>query len=505
MLRSPPRLDVRAWLSLALNGPVALLAMAVAATYDGAPQLVAFGVVMVLAPALALSVRAVEASLRGAHERLELAPARPLDHLLLIGFFLGLAGASAVLLAAAIRFRLDGGSIVWGLGVAGPPLGLVTALYVLVHMFRPAPGLRADYDGLLIKATGEVLAWKDVEQIRLQHRWVRLSQLRIVVRHVSGVLIVRRVPVPIGFPPGALSRVLRYARARMAGLEPAGFAQAVEEPDARRWQRAVHRTIDEHLEEMAREAKASPDVAGAQTRLGAEQEGRQGQEPVLVGLASGGADGAAGAGADVDEVVDGAGGGALGEVEAEAEVLQQPRLEADEHRRPDVGVGEGGAERFEGQESPWMWLAFGQGPGGDGRGRGEAAERQRIVEQGRGPGADGLQAGRAQLVGDAGAVAGDDPGPGLQDRLQPPAPAAGHVGGVAAVGGGEQLDDGPALAERPGGQHEGVVLEFHQRDPEPGEAIILDAEYEAALAELKALAERYRAEMVERQPDRLLA
>lgn len=501
MLLSPPRMDVRAWLALALNGPIAMLALAAAVTHEGVLRLVGFGLVLVLGPSLALSVRSVKASLRGANDRLELSPARPLDHLLLIAFFLGLAGACAVLLTAAIRFRLDSGTILLGLGVAGPPLGVITALYILVHMFRPVPGLRADHDGLLIKATGEVLAWKDVEQIRLRHRWVRLSELRIVVRHVSGVLIVRRVPVPIGFPPGALPRVLRYAKARMAGLEPAGFAQPVQEPEARRWQRAVHRTIDEHLQEMAREAEARADVAGPEARLGREHEGRQRQEPVLVGLAGGPGDGAAGTGADVDEVVDGAGGGAPGEIEAEAEVLQQPGLEADEDGGPDIRIVERRAEGFEGEESPWMGFALGQGPGGDGRGGRKAAEGQGVVEQGGGPGPGGFEAGRAELVGDAGAVAGDDAGAGLEHGLEPAPRPAGDVGGIAAVGGGEQLDDGPALTEGPRREHEGVVLEFHQRDPEAAEAIILTQAYEAALAELKALAEQYRAEMVEREPD----
>lgn len=502
MLLTQPRLDVRAWLALAVNGPVALLALAVAATNAPPLSLVALAVVMVSTPALALAVRALKASERGWGERMELRPATLFDHLLLIAFFLGLASACGLLLRTAIDYRLEDAPIVWGLGVAGPPVGLIIALYIAGHAVRPAQGLRADEGGLQIIATGEVLAWDAIEKISLRPRLTRLAEIRIVARHASGVLVVRRVPAPIGFPPGALPRLLGYAKARMAGLEPASLTQALQEPDARRWQRAVKRSVDEHLEEMAREAKARADVAGRKAGLGGEQEGRERQEPVHVGLAGLAADRAPGARADVDEVVDGARGRALGEVEAEAQVLQEARLEAHEDRRPDIRVREGLAQGFEGEESPWMWLALGERPGGHGGGGGEPREGQRIVEQGRGPLAHGLEAGRAELFGHPGAVAGGHPAAGLEHGLQPPRGAAGDVGGVAAMTGREQIDDGAGLPEGPRGEHEGVVDEFHIAKlggPEaeiqpPGED--MSEAFEAALDELKTLLADYQASLV---------
>src|SRR6185295_9468887 len=98
---------------------------------------------------------------------------------------------------------------------------------------------------------------------------------------------------------------------------PSRVGQPVDQPKARRGQGAVDRVEDELLQEVGGEVETGADVALFQPRLAGEQEGRQGQHAVLVGLAGGPGDGAAGLGTDVDQVVGGPGGGALGEVEAE--------------------------------------------------------------------------------------------------------------------------------------------------------------------------------------------
>jgi hypothetical protein len=278
--------------------------------------------------------------------------------------------------------------------------------------------------------------------------------------------------------------------------EAPGLAQAVEQPDARRWEWPVQRAEDEGLEEMAGQRQARPDIASFQPRLGREQEGRQPEEPVLVRFAGVAAYRAPRAGADVHQVVHGAGGGALGEVEAEAQFLQQPRLEADEHGRPDLGMGEGLGERLEGEVRPRVRLSLRQCPGGDGGGGGDAGEREGVVEVLRWPLPHRLQARRAELALDAGAEGDHRPGPGLEEGPETPGAPAGHMSGVLAVGGGEQLDDGAGLAMGAGGQHEGVIDEFHAGKLAAPAAEIQSLAYppelEAALAELIGLVAQMR-------------
>ena len=319
-------------------------------------------------------------------------------------------------------------------------------------------------------------------------------------------------------------------------LKTAGVTEPLDHPDSRRWQRTVQRAEDERLEEMARQAEARRQITRLEPGLGREQEAGQRQHPVLVRLARAAADGPAGPGTDVDQVVDRAGGRAAREVQPEPQVGQQPRLEPHEHRRPDLGVGERLAQRLEGQEGAGMRLALGQGARHDGRRGGDAGQGPGIVEQRRRPRARRLEAGRAELLGDAGAVARQHPGAGLEQRADAPGTAAGDMGGPAAVPGRQQIDDGAVLAVRTGGQHEGVVGEFHPiklwapaeeiqppgarrsirlwvpddavdpLDPEADTAIappvtalmtaLATARMDEALAELRTLLHRYRGDVV---------
>jgi hypothetical protein len=320
----------------------------------------------------------------------------------------------------------------------------------------------------------------------------------------AGVLIGVLAGAPLS--PHAIAGALSVTAAPLVlavglyGLEAAGLGQAIAQPNARRRQRSVEGAEDEALEEMPRQGETRADVARRQARLRREEESRKGQQAVLVALAGYPADSPPRPWTDVDEFVDAAGGGAAAEVQAEAQLLQEARLEADEDGRPDVGIGEGGAQRLEGEEGPWVGLAFWQGAGGDAGGGGDTSEGQRVVEQGAWPLAHRLETGAAQLTFHPGAVADEAAGAGLQQGADAPGVPAGDVGGVLAVPGGEQLDDGPALAVGAGGEHEGVVLEFHGRKlGEPAAEIQphLPPEYDAAVQALRDLLERYRAEVVE--------
>ncbi len=212
---------------------------------------------------------------------------------------------------------------------------------------------------------------------------------------------------------------------------------------------------------MAGQDQAEVDVAVRQPRLGAQQERRQLEQLVPIGFARHSAHGPPGARRDIDQVVDRAGGRAAREVQAKPQVLQQARLEAHIDRRPHLRMGERQDQGLQAVEGARMGLALRQGAGRHRRCGREAGQSRGVVEQGRGPLAHRLKARRTQLFGHARAVAGDHPRSGLQDRLQLARGPAGHVGRVPAMLGRQQIDDRPALAVGPGGEHIGVVFPFH--------------------------------------------
>jgi hypothetical protein len=418
MLIAPPRLNVGAWLALAVTGPTLMLAAAAGAgaAEDGPTRWAGLWAAVVLSPAVALCLRSLETR----RARVAAGPER----MLVAAFGMSVAQASGVLLAVLMGAALTGQAIACGLTVAAFPLAVAVPLDVLRRLFPNLP------------------------------------------------------------------------------LQPTGLAQTLYKPDAGGRQGPVEWAEHVRLEEMAGEVEARADVAGAEPRLGREQEAGQGEQPVLVGLAGVAADRAAGAGADVDEVVHGAGGGAAGEVEPEAQVLEQAGLEAHEDRGPDLRVQEGAAEGLEGEEGARMWLPLRKRAGRHGGGGGHPRQRQWIVEERCRPLTLGLKDRRAQLFGDAGAVADEAAHAGLQVRPHALGGAAGDVGGVAAVAGGEQVHDRPALAVGAGREHEGVVGEFHRiKLWVPAEEIqppISDAAvaFDAALAELKGLLADYKSKVV---------
>lgn len=416
MLIAPPRLNVGAWLTLAVAGPTLMLAAALGATSGGLARSAGMWEAVLLAPAIALALRSLE--------RRRAIAAQGAERFLVAAFGLSVAEASGVLMAVLMGAPLPGQAVACGLTVAAAPLALAVAADLLRRAFP-------DFS-----------------------------------------------------------------------LQPTGLAQSLHQPDAGRRQGPVEWAENVLLEEMARELEARADVARAEPRLGREQEAGQSQQAVLVGLSGVAADGAAGAGTDVDQVVETAGGGALAEVEAEAQVLEQTRLEADEHRRPDLGHEERPAERLEGEEGPRMWLPLRKRASSHGRRGGHPRERQWIIEERCRPLTLGLKGRRAQLFADPGPIADEAARAGLEVGPHALGRAAGDMGGIAAMLAGEQLHDRSGLSEGAGREHEGVVGEFHRiklwapaeeiQSPISDAAVAMDA----ALAELRSLLAAYRSKVV---------
>lgn len=131
MLFAPPRLDVRAWFTLAVAAPVAMLTVGAAATQQGPAQAAGMWIAVLLAPTIALALASLDS--RGARAPpVDLATlARLREESLLNAFRLTTAEACGVLLAVLIGLPLSGQSIACGLAVATLPLAMSVISYVL--------------------------------------------------------------------------------------------------------------------------------------------------------------------------------------------------------------------------------------------------------------------------------------------------------------------------------------------------------------------------------------
>ncbi len=172
-------------------------------------------------------------------------------------------------------------------------------------------------------------------------------------------------------------------------------------------------------------------------------------------------DGAAGAGGDVGEVFAGAGDGAGGEVQAEAEILEQAELPADQVRQQgDAGAGMGDQMQHA-AENAGVGLALRNCALGDGTGGGEDGERPGIVHSQGGAGVDELGGDGAELVGEAGGPAGLNEVAGLPKRGFGAGEAATGKAADGAVVFGEEGDDGVVLAIGAGGEDDAGGVDFH--------------------------------------------
>ena len=131
MLLAPPRLDVRAWFTLAVAAPVAMLTVGAAATQDGPAQTAGLWIAVLLAPTIALALTSLDS--RGARAApMDLAAlARARETALLNAFRLTTAEACGVLLAVVLGVPLSGQSIACGLAVAALPLASAVVGYVV--------------------------------------------------------------------------------------------------------------------------------------------------------------------------------------------------------------------------------------------------------------------------------------------------------------------------------------------------------------------------------------
>src|SRR5262245_13454333 len=232
-------------------------------------------------------------------------------------------------------------------------------------------------------------------------------------------------------------------------------------------QRKAARLQQEAVEEEAAEPQPVPDVGRRRGLVAlAAEEARQRQQPVLPGLAGGAADGAAGLGRDIDELVGGAHGGAARQVEAIAELVEETELEADEDGRPDAVI----AQRIEGDEErimdARMRLALGQELEQRHQ-RGEAGEAQRIVHQRAGPERDGLEREAAEMILGAGPPARHHDIAGLEHRSHGARAAAAHQPRPAAAALRQHLGDGRGLAMGPDIENDALLGPFHRAYSSP--------------------------------------
>jgi hypothetical protein len=131
MLMRSPRVDVRAWFTLAVTGPVALLALGAAATTEGEIQLAGDWAALILGLMFLLAASRLERS-RTDPTLTELpGPAREREQALLAAVLLTATEASGVLLSVLAGLPLSGGSIAAGLTVASLPLCLALPAYAL--------------------------------------------------------------------------------------------------------------------------------------------------------------------------------------------------------------------------------------------------------------------------------------------------------------------------------------------------------------------------------------
>ncbi len=153
---------------------------------------------------------------------------------------------------------------------------------------------------------------------------------------------------------------------------------------------------------MTGEREGAPQVTRREGRLASgQQERRQREEPVAVGLAGGRGDGTAGSRRDIDQVVVDAGRGTLREIEADAQLVKQGQLPPRQQRRPDAGVVEVSEDEQGHLVEIGMGVALRQ-QAGECCKRREARERSRIVHGASRVAADQLDRHVAEMVGQAG-------------------------------------------------------------------------------------------------------
>ncbi len=204
------------------------------------------------------------------------------------------------------------------------------------------------------------------------------------------------------------------------------------------------------------------DIARRERRLAArQQERRQSQKLVAVGLACGGGHGAPAVRRDVDQIVVDAGRGALREIETEAQLIQKRQFPAGEQRRPDARVIEVGQHEQRHLVEIGMGIALGQQTR-ERTQRREARKRCRIFHGGRRIAADQLDVDVAEVIGETRLPRDVDVIADLQHGPRAARAPAMHEAEVASVRAREHLHHGRGFAVGTDGQNHTFIGPVHE-------------------------------------------
>ncbi len=190
------------------------------------------------------------------------------------------------------------------------------------------------------------------------------------------------------------------------------------------------------------------------------QEGRQPQQPVAVGLAGRPRHRAAGLWRDVDQVRGRAGGGAVFQIEAEAEFGQHREFEPDEVGRRAAGIVKVVQRAVEHLEDVLVRIALRQQPHQRSQ-MGDAIGRVRRRQQGGRAQARALNGVISEMLVEPRPPHRGDAVARLQQRPHPLARTAAHQAEMTAMLARQQLDDGGGFAMPPHAQHDAFVGPFH--------------------------------------------
>ena len=190
------------------------------------------------------------------------------------------------------------------------------------------------------------------------------------------------------------------------------------------------------------------------------RNGRQPQQPVPVGLAGPPRHRAAGFRRDVDQVSGRAGGGAVFQIEAEAEFGEHREFEPDEVRRRAAGIVEIVQRAVEHLVDVLVRIALRQQPRQRGQ-MGHAIDRVRGRQQDRRAQPRAFERVGAEMFVEPRPPHGGDAVAGLQQRPHPRRGTAPHEAEMAAVAARQQFDDGGGFAMPPHPEHDAFVGPFH--------------------------------------------
>jgi len=152
-------------------------------------------------------------------------PATPVIHALHIGTWTGIATGSAIWLLAAATLSFEGAAGFWIAGAVGAVVGYGMAGAMLWSMAHPFPAVRVDATGIGIGG-GPATPWREIVGVAYRRSATGFSHLEISLR--NGDVLRPKIPLTVGLEDiGAFFAVVGR---RLPASEPAGLAQAVQQP-----------------------------------------------------------------------------------------------------------------------------------------------------------------------------------------------------------------------------------------------------------------------------------